>query len=164
MVIRKRAWKTLSFTGKSWGTQLVLGQIIGEFANLSNGGIGQTGNKIINFPELSMHNSASSFAYSKGVDSSPPHKNFSAGDSCILSVCVQILRKLTIQLELPSGVKQTTSPVCGNVSIYISTYVCSPIVRVCPQSKFVSCQQIFIQCNRFVDFKLFNFPLAQLGE
>lgn len=125
MVIRKRAWKTLSFTGKSWGKQLVQGQIIGEFANISNGGIGQTGNKIINFPELSMHNSASSFAYSKGVDSPSPHKNFSAGDSCILCVCVQILRKLTIQLESPKWGETNDQPClweCEYIYIYIHMF------------------------------------------
>lgn len=41
-------------TGKSSTTHLVLGQITGELANISNGGIGQTPKKIINFAELSM--------------------------------------------------------------------------------------------------------------
>lgn len=68
-----------------------------------------------------MHNSASSFAYSKGGGQPPPLTKTSQLATAAFCVCVEILRKLTIQLEPPSGAKQTTSPVCGN--IYIHTYV-----------------------------------------
>lgn len=111
-----------------------------------------------------MHNSASSFAYSKGGGQPPPLTKTSqlATAAFCVYMCVCGNSKETNDSTGAPKWGETNDQPC--LWEYLYTYICSHIVRVCPQSKFVSCQQIFIQCNRFVDFKLFNFPLAQLGE
>lgn len=67
-----------------------------------------------------MHNSASSFAYSQGVDSSP-QKLLSWRQLHL--VCVRILRKLTIQPEPPKTSETNDQPCLWECNIYIHMFI-----------------------------------------